>query len=71
MLLCGHVAAHCEYSAVASESEARGVSGGAPQWRQCLVMLAQEAGLTDGEADVRSIEKQRLRTLEPLLMEMR
>lgn len=43
---------HWKHSAVASESEASGVSGGAPQRRQYLVMLAQEARLTDGEADV-------------------
>lgn len=51
-MLCGHFASHCKHSVVASESESSGVSGGAPQWRQYLVILAQEARLTDGEADV-------------------
>lgn len=31
-----------------------------PKWRQNLVMLAQEAGLTDGEADVQSHRKSKV-----------
>lgn len=56
-MFCGHFTSHCKHSAVAFESEASCISGGAPKWRQYIVMLAQEARLTDGEADVQSHRK--------------
>lgn len=56
-MFCGRGASHCKHSAVGQKCEASYISGGAPKWRQYLALLAQEARLTDGEADVQSHRK--------------